>query len=113
MMIECHIAHIRAYATSKNVINPHTRTIFFDKPLHIEAGQDYDIEHNLIPTDVTNHSSGAPITILGADLWTCYGKKYEKARSGFFSFKSVDDRRRGRCSLEEGQLPYFLYWPFL
>ena len=58
----------RAHAVSKNVIIPHTMTVFLDKPLLIEANQDYDIEHNLIPTDVTNHFSGAPITLMGADL---------------------------------------------
>ena len=103
----------RAHAVSKNVIIPHTMTVFLDKPLLIEANQDYDIEHNLIPTDVTNHFSGAPITLMGADLWTCYGKRYEKDHKGFFDFKSVNERRRGRCSLEEGQFPYLLYWPHL
>ena len=88
-------------------------TTFLDKPLLMESDQDYDLEHNLIPTDVTNHISGAPITILGADLWTCYGNRCEKDNKGFFTFKSVEERRRGRCSFEEGQLPYFLYWPFL
>ena len=46
-------------------------TIFLDKPFLIETGQDYDIEHNLSLTDVTNYFSGAPITLMGADLWTC------------------------------------------
>lgn len=103
----------RAYAVSKKVIIPHTMTIILDQPLLIEAGQDYDIEHNLIPTDVTNHFSGAPFTLFGADLWTCKGKRCEKDKEGFFDFKSVNERRRGRCSLEEGQFPYFLYWPSL
>ena len=63
---------------SKDVVIPHTMTIFLDKPFLIETGQDYDIEHNLIPTDVTNHFSGAPITLQGADLWTCYGRRCEE-----------------------------------
>ena len=63
---------------SKDVIIPHTMTTFLDKPFQIECGQDYDIEHNLIPTDVKNHFSGAPITLQGADLWTCYGRRCEE-----------------------------------
>ena len=55
----------------------------------------------------------APITLMGADLWTCYGTKCDNSQKEFFTFKSVDERRRGRCSYQEGQLPYFLYWPFL
>ena len=67
---------------SKHVVIPHTMTIFLDKPFPIESGQDYDIEHNLIPTDVTNHFSGAPITLQGADLWTCYGRRSDENCEG-------------------------------
>ena len=63
---------------SKNVIIPHTMTIVLDKPFLIEEGQEYDIAHNLIPTDVTNHFSGAPFTLMGADLWTCHGTRCDK-----------------------------------
>ena len=61
----------------KNVIIPQTVTTF-DKPILIESGQDYDIEHNLSLTDVTNYFSGAPITLMVADLWTCCDTRRDK-----------------------------------
>ena len=67
----------RKYALSKEVIIPHTTTTF-DKPFLIESGQDYDIEHNLSPTDVTNYFSGAPITLTLADSWTCCDTRCDK-----------------------------------
>ena len=63
---------------SKDVVIPHTMTIFLDKPFPIESGQDYDIEHNLSLTDVTNYFSGAPITLMVADLWTCSDTRCDK-----------------------------------
>ena len=92
----------------------HTFTVLFDKPPILANGGKYDVEHNLLPTDVTNHYSGFPITQLGADLWTCYGSNESNTlefESGFMKFSSVGDRRRGRCCLEQGQLPYLMYWP--
>ena len=92
----------------------HTFTVFFEKPLILRNGGKYDVEHNLLPTDVTNHYSGFPITQLGADLWTCYGSNENntlESEFGFMKFSSVGDRRRGRCCLEQGQLPYLMYWP--
>ena len=86
-------------------------SVFLDVPLLLKKGEKYDIEHNLLPTDVSNHFSGYPITKLGADLWTCYGLKKEIFDFGFMKFSSVEDRRRGRCSLEIGQMPYIVYWP--
>ena len=47
----------------------------FRHPVPLIPGVNYDLEHSLIPTDVTNHYSGWPITRLGAELWTCYGRK--------------------------------------
>ena len=90
----------------------HSRSIFLSKPLCLSQGEKIDVEHNLVPTDVTNHFSGQPFTLMGADLWTCYGV-HTDAKSNFFSFSSVGSRRRGRCSLYEGQLPYILFWPCL
>ena len=90
------------------------------------------------PTDVKNFFSGWPITRLGADLWTCYGRPkgteltptwsntygldgYERATIPLstsdsrthpefgLEFSSAT-RRQGRCCLEEGQMPFFLLW---
>jgi hypothetical protein len=107
----------QARIESLRAIVPHTTTVAFERPPILELGQAYDIEHNLLPTDVTNHFSGAPITIMGADLWTCYGSQEDNTNSCLFSswFKvsSCMERRRGRCCVENGQLPYILYWPLL
>ena len=94
---------------------PNTVTICFDSPCQLKSGRGYDIEHNLLPTDVTNHFSGAPFTHFGADLWTCWGvQKQAKSPNGrFFRASSCKEIRRGRCSLEEGQLPYICFWPLL
>ena len=48
----------------------HSRSIFLSKPLCLSQGEKIDVEHNLVPTDVTNHFSGQPFTLMGADLWT-------------------------------------------
>lgn len=106
-------AMARRYAVSKDVIERHTMTVFLETPLGMTKGQSYDLEHNLIPTDVTNHFSGFPFTLMGADLWTCYGSKIEKQSKAPFQFSSVGERRRGRCCLEQGQIPYFQFWPLL
>ena len=89
---------------------PHTMAVQLQPPLCVQAQETVDVEHNLQPTDVTNHFSGQPFTLLGADLWTCYGNA-NQTRSELFTFSSVGDRRRGRCCLTEGQLPYVLFWP--
>lgn len=91
----------------------HTVCLHLANPFVGAKGCSYDVEHNLSPTDVTNHFSGAPFTLMGADLWTCYGSVNTQTSGSFFSFSSVGERRRGRCCLELGQLPYFLYWPHL
>ena len=90
------------------------------------------------PTDVKNFFSGWPITRLGADLWTCYGRPkgteltptwsntygldgYERVtiplstsdsrtHPEFGLEFSAATRRQGRCCLEEGQMPFFLLW---
>ncbi len=91
----------------------HCFTVSFDTPCLLEGDKMYDLEHNLLPTDVTNHYSGAPITNLGADLWTCWGTAIDASelKATRFQFSSCKDRRRGRCSLSEGQIPYVFYWP--
>ena len=99
-----------ARANTKVALVPHTIAVQLRPPLHVKAEEAIDVEHNLQPTDVTNHFSGQPFTLLGADLWTCYGISSQTS-SKFFTFSSVGDRRRGRCCLNEGQLPYLLFWP--
>ena len=51
----------------------HTMIVWFERPPFVERNEAVEVEHNLMPTDVTNHFSGAPITLLGADVWTCFG----------------------------------------
>ena len=97
---------------AKKAMFEHTMSVLLKQPLILKNGQKYDLEHNEMPTDVTNHFSGFPITHLGADLWSCYGLRKELFDFGFMKFSSVEDRRRGRCCLEQGQFPYFIYWPF-
>jgi len=116
----------------------HTMALHLKKPIVLEPGISYEIEHNLQPTDVKNFFSGWPITRLGADLWTCYGRPkgteltptwsntygldgYERATILLstsdtrthpefgLEFGSAT-RRPGRCCLEEGQMPFFLLW---
>lgn len=101
----------RTYAKSPLVIESHTIPIHFDCPMLVKPSIAYDVEHNLLPTDVTNHFSGAPLTLMGADLWTCYGSKIITNDDDIFEFRTVEERRRGRCCFEQGQLPYLLYWP--
>jgi len=116
----------------------HTMALYLKKPIVLEPGISYEIEHNLQPTDVKNFFSGWPITRLGADLWTCYGRPkgteltptwsntygldgYERAtiphstsdsraHPEFGLEFSSATRRKGRCCLEEGQMPFFLLW---
>ena len=94
---------------AKKAMFEHTMSVLLKQPLILKKGQKYDLEHNEMPTDVTNHFSGFPITHLGADLWSCYGLRKELFDFGFMKFSSVEDRRRGRCCLEQGQFPYFIY----
>ncbi len=105
----------RRHALKNQVVVPNSMSVFLDRPLILGQGEMYDIEHNLLPTDVTNHFSGYPITLMGADLWTCYGQAIfdDQDKLQPMIFSRVGERRRGRCSFLEGQLPYFLFWPFL
>lgn len=88
-------------------------TFFLEDPLFMNQDEAFDLEHNILPTDVTNHYSGFPITLTGADLWTCYGSMDESDQkyNPFWTFGSSIERRRGRCSLQSGQFPYILFWP--
>ena len=57
-----------------SIFPPHTHTIYFPRPYPLlEKDLEYRLEHNLRPTDVLNHYSGAPFTKLGAEVWTCLG----------------------------------------
>lgn len=91
----------------------HTMCPYLDVPFVGAKGCSYDVEHSICPTDLEYHFSGAPFTLLGADLWTCYGSINQKTKGNFFNFSSVGERRAGRCCLEQGQIPYFLFWPCL
>ena len=115
VIITTAMARAKILQKDENHVLDHTRTIFLSNPLCLSEAEKIDVEHNLIPTDVTNHFSGQPFTLMGADLWTCYGipAATDDAKANFFSFSSVGSRRRGRCSLHEGQLPYILFWPCL
>lgn len=53
---------------------PHTQPLRFPQPLRLERDVHYDLEVVLYPTDVSNHYSGAPITLCGAEIWTCHGR---------------------------------------
>ena len=115
VIITTAMARAKILQKDENHVLDHTRTIFLSNPFCLSEAEKIDVEHNLIPTDVTNHFSGQPFTLMGADLWTCYGipAATDDAKANFFSFSSVGSRRRGRCSLHEGQLPYILFWPCL
>lgn len=87
--------------------------IDFRKPIPLSPALTYDLEHSLIPTDVTNHYSGWPITRLGAELWTCYGRRaYEGStcEASKVKFEFAESSQGGRCCAEEGQIPYLLFW---
>ncbi len=60
-------------ALLKAARTPHTQTVWLKPPCRLEADERVTIQHNLSPSDVTNHFTGAPFTLLGAELWTCYG----------------------------------------
>ena len=115
VIITTAMARAKILQKDENHVLDHTRTIFLSNPFCLSEAEKIDVEHNLIPTDVTNHFSGQPFTLMGADLWTCYGipAATDDAKANFFSFSSVGSRRSGRCSLHEGQLPYILFWPCL
>ena len=90
----------------------HTMTVWFDEPVILENNIGYEIEHNILPTDVQNHFSGYPITTLGADLWTCYGSTKTPtliANNIQFSFSDTF-AITGRSCLWEGQIPYLMFW---
>ena len=69
------------------------------------------------PTDVRNHFSGWPVTVIGADLWTCSGKAPDgklsvEADGVLFTFAESRLPAVGgaRSCLEEGQLPHLWFW---
>jgi hypothetical protein len=93
---------------------PNMSPVWLMPPCELEASSttEYSVEHSLMPTDVTNHYSGFPITKLGAELWTCYGdggRDREEVAGVKFSFGASS--RGGRCCLGEGQLPLLYFWP--
>ncbi len=92
---------------------PNTYTMWFKRPPRLEAREVVDLRHNLSPTDVSNHFTGAPFTVLGAELWTCYGSTPEGRttfRSHGVEFRFAKSALKGRCCLEEGQMPYLRFW---
>ena len=90
----------------------HTMTVWLDEPLLLNNNVSYEIEHNIFPTDVKNQYSGWPITVLGAELWTCYGTtKSLLSVSNEITFTFSDPMfKSGRSCLWEGQIPYFMFW---
>ena len=83
----------------------------------LRPGEKYELEHNLRPTDVINHFSGWPVTVTGAEVWTCCGIGGEDRVTShkvtfFFSESSGSPRSggRSRCCLREGQIPYLRFW---
>ena len=90
----------------------HTMTVWLDEPLLLKNNVAYELEHNILPTDVQNHYSGFPITTLGADLWTCHGiTKTPTSVSNEITFTFSDPMfRSGRSCLWDGQIPYFMFW---
>ena len=99
-------------ATNSPTHVPNTNPVWFRHPCVLEPCTIYDLEHNLKPTDVTNHYSGYPITKLGAELWTCYGKGglEEITADNGTKFRFSPSRRAGRCCVEEGQIPTIYFW---
>ena len=94
---------------------PHTMTVW-DQPCVLRPGENYELEHNLRPTDVINHLSGWPVTVTGAEVWTCCGSGGEDRVTShdvtFLFSKSSSSRGGGlsRCCLREGQIPYLRFW---
>jgi hypothetical protein len=113
------VAHAEATATTADARRmlsevghiPNTCTVWLGDVCVLEANERYDVEHNLWPTDVRNHFSGWPITVIGAEVWTCYGKGGgpEVITNGVrFTFGQSTKGRR--CCFEEGQMPFFWFW---
>ena len=90
----------------------HTMTVWLDEPLLLLDNLAYEIEHNVLPTDVQNHYSGWPITTLGAELWTCHGStKSPTSVSNDIAFNFSEPLfKTGRSCLWEGQMPYLMFW---
>ena len=53
---------------------PHTAPLKLPQPVRLERNAHYDLEVVFYPSDVTNHYSGYPITLTGAEIWTCHGR---------------------------------------
>ena len=90
----------------------HAMTVWLDTPILITDNQAYEIEHNVLPTDVEYHYSGWPITTLGAELWTCYGSTNSPllvSNDITFSFSEAAFKT-GRSCVLEGQIPYLMFW---
>ena len=89
-----------------------TMTVWLDEPIMLNNNVSYEIEHNIFPTDVQNQYSGWPITVLGSELWTCYGTtKSPSSVSNEITFTFSDPVfKSGRSCLWEGQMPYFMFW---
>ena len=87
-----------------------TTTIWLERPIWLERGVSYDIEHSLRPTDVKNHFSGFPFTVAGAELWTCFGRSIDPLVDEGVAFSFGKSSQGGRCCLEEGQIPFLKFW---
>ncbi|XP_059091697.1 uncharacterized protein LOC131887181 isoform X1 [Tigriopus californicus] len=100
----------RRYARSQKPM-PNTYPVFFGTPCLLTKGQAYLVEQSIQPTDVQNHFSGWPVTILGAEIWTCHGDQgsqlIETVHQVQFEFMESE---RGRSCHSEGQMPYLLWW---
>ena len=92
----------------KSKLPKHTVEVHFPRPVILELNQVFEVAHSLSPTDVKNHFSGWPVTICGADLWTCYGQLKANHHRGLVFAKASEIQ--GRSCLNEGQLPYFFVW---
>ena len=69
---------------------PHTRPLRLPEPVRLESSVRYDLEVVFFPSDVTNHYSGYPITLCGAEIWTCHGRAGKLGlRYHGVSFRSV------------------------
>ena len=53
---------------------PHTQPLRLPQPVRLQRDVRYDLEVVFYPSDVTNHYSGYPITLCGAEIWTCHGR---------------------------------------
>ena len=89
-----------------------TMTMWLDEPMVLLPSIAYEVEHNILATDVVNQYSGWPITTLGADLWTCHGSTTSPITvSNKITFTFSEPLfKTGRCCLWEGQIPYFRFW---